>query len=211
MLLVASHRALIAVVAGLATLAVLIGPTARPAAQGPPLGGNLTGQLLVASEEMADPRFARTVLYMVQHGADGAQGLVLNRPLGELPLVTLLAQLGMPTEGATGTVRLHSGGPVDPLRLCVLHTAEYSIEGTAPLRDGLAITLQPEILRDIAGGKGPRRRLLIVGYAGWAPGQLEAEMKAGYWVRAQADEALVFDEEYRSKWERASARRKIDL
>jgi putative transcriptional regulator len=172
---------------------------------------SLTGQLLVATPEMQDPRFARTVLYMVHHDASGAEGLVLNRPLGEVSLAALLHQMRMESAGATGSVRLHSGGPVDPPRMLVLHTAEYAAEGTRVIKDGIALTQQSAILGDIARGKGPRRAFLALGYAGWAPGQLEAEMKAGAWVRAPADEALVFDTDYERKWDRATERRRIDL
>ena len=173
--------------------------------------GSLAGQLLVATSEMPDPRFARTVIYLIRHDASGAQGVVVNRPLGEIPLALLLEQMGMDTRGAAGSVRLHSGGPVETRRMLVLHSAEYSAEGTLPVKDGIAITWQPEILQAIAQGKGPRRVLFALGYAGWAPGQLEAEMKAGGWVRASADQGLVFDDDYKSKWDRATSRRKIDL
>ena len=95
--------------------------------------------------------------------------------------------------------------------MLVLHTAEYSADGTLGVKDGLALTWEPDILNAVAQGKGPRRMLFALGYAGWAPGQLEAEMKTGAWVRASADQALVFDDDYESKWDRATARRKIDL
>jgi putative transcriptional regulator len=197
--------------ARLAALAAVlaVGLATHSAAQVP--RGSLAGQLLVATEDMADPRFARTVIYLVQHDERGAQGLVLNRPLGEIPLAELMAQMGMRGENVQGRIRLHAGGPVEALRILVLHTADYAAEGTLPVKDGLAVTAQPEILRAIAAGHGPRRAFFAAGYAGWAPGQLEAEMKAGYWVRAQPDEPLVFDEDYAGKWSRALARRKIDL
>jgi putative transcriptional regulator len=174
--------------------------------------GSLAGQILVATPEMQDPRFARTVIYMVRHDATGAQGLVLNRPLRrEIPLAVLLDQVGMESKGVQGMVRLHVGGPVEVQRVSVLHTAEYVGQGTLSIKDGIALTSEPDILRAIAQGKGPRRALFALGYAGWAPGQLEAEMKTGAWVRASADEALIFDEDYATKWDRAMARRKIDL
>ena len=176
-----------------------------------PRTASLAGQLLVATPEMGDPRFAETVIYMVKHDATGAQGLVLNRPLGEISLSTLLEQMGMEGEGANGSIRVHVGGPVEGLRAFVLHTADYAAEGTLIVKDGFAMTWDPEILRAMAAGKGPRRSLFAVGYAGWAPGQLEAEMRSGGWVRAAADEALLFDTDYDSKWQRAMARRKIDL
>ena len=160
---------------------------------------------------MPDPRFARTVIYMIRHDASGAQGVVVNRPLREIPLALLLEQMGIESKGVPGTVRLHAGGPVENLRILVLHTAGYAGEGTLAVRDGFAVTWEPDILQAIARGKGPRRMLFAVGYAGWGPGQLEGEMKAGAWVRASADEALLFDDSDETKWERAMARRKIDL
>jgi putative transcriptional regulator len=171
----------------------------------------VAGQLLVATPDMQDPRFARTVIYMIRHDVSGAQGLVINRPLGDIPLAVLLEYASMPSESVKGTVRLHSGGPVEALRIFVLHTGEYAGDRTLTVRDGIALTWDPDILSAIARGKGPRRVLFALGYAGWGPGQLEAEMKAGAWVRASADEALLFDTDYDSKWDRATARRKIDI
>jgi putative transcriptional regulator len=173
--------------------------------------GSLVGQVLVATDDMPDPRFARTVIYMVHHDADGAQGLVVNRPLRDIPLAALLEQTGLDSKGITEMVRLHVGGPVQTFRVFVLHTPEYAGNNTMAVKNGFSLTWDPEILKAIAEGKGPRRKLFIMGYAGWAPGQLEAEMKTGAWVRASADEALVFDDNYDTKWDRAIARRKIDL
>src|SRR5215831_18949528 len=173
--------------------------------------GSLTGQLLVATPDMPDPRFAQTVIYMIRHDETGAQGLVVNRPIREISLSLLLGQMGMETRGVQQTVRLHAGGPVDTMRILVLHSAGYTSEGTLAVKDGYAVTWEPEILRAIAQGKGPRRTLFTVGYAGWAPGQLEAEMKTGHWAKAAADEALLFDADDETKWDRAMARRKIDL
>jgi len=177
----------------------------------PRQAGDLTGQLLVATPEMLDPRFVHTVIYMIRHDSSGAQGVVVNRPLREIPLAVLLEQMGMESKGVQETLRLHAGGPVDTLRILVLHTAGYASESTLAVKGGIAVTWEPDILRAIAQGKGPRRALFVIGYAGWAPGQLEAEMKTGAWVRASADEALVFDGNYETKWDRAMARRKIDL
>ena len=199
--------AVVLVAVALAAIAVTAGGSAQPGAG----AGSLAGQFLVATPEMQDPRFARTVIYMVRHDATGAQGLVVNRPLREIPLALLLEQTGIESRGVEGTVRLHAGGPVDVLRIFVLHTADYMSEGTLPVKDGIALTFQPDILDAIARGKGPRRALFAVGYAGWAPGQLEAEMKTGAWARASADEALIFDGDHDTKWDRAMARRKIDL
>jgi putative transcriptional regulator len=188
-----------------------IGVTPGHSEEPRPRPGSLTGQLLVATTDMPDPRFAQTVIYMIRHDATGAQGLVVNRPIREISLSLLLGQMGMESRGVQQTVRLHAGGPVDTMRILVLHTAGYMSEGTLAVKDGFAVTWEPEILRAIAQGKGPRRTLFSVGYAGWGPGQLEAEMKTGHWVKAAADEAVLFDADDQTKWDRAMARRKIDL
>jgi len=171
----------------------------------------LTGQLLVATPRMPDPRFVRTVIYMVRHDATGAMGLVLNRPIGDAPLARLMERLGLESKGVSGNIRVHYGGPVEGARGFVLHTAEYVRKGTVVVDNAVALTSQPAILLDIATGTGPRRALFALGYAGWAPGQLEAEIEAGAWVTVPADEALVFDDDYEGKWQRAIARQITDL
>ncbi len=177
----------------------------------PPKGGSLTGQLLVATDELRDPRFVRTVVYMVRHDAGGAMGLVVNRPIREVPLASVLERLGMDSEEITGEVRVHYGGPVEVNLGFVLHTADYATQGTRPVKDGIAITSVPEIFRAIGAGAGPRLTLFALGYAGWAPGQLEAEIAGGDWISVPADEELVFDEKSEKKWDRAMARRRFDL
>ncbi len=176
-----------------------------------PKAGSTAGQFLVATDELRDPRFIRTVVYMVQHDARGAMGLVVNRPMGDIPLADLLDRLGLEGKGVNGEIRVHYGGPVEPSRGFVLHTNDYVTQGTEVVKDGIAVTFQPEILRAIGTGTGPRRTLLALGYAGWSPGQLEAELEAGAWVLVPADEALLFDDNYEKKWARAMARRVIQL
>jgi len=176
-----------------------------------PTAGNLAGQLLVATNELRDPRFVRTVVFMVRHDAGGAMGLVVNRPVGEVPLADLLNRLGIEGRGVGGEIRLHYGGPVEPNLGFVLHTTDYTTEGTQVLQGGIALTSQTEVLRAIGAGTGPRRSLFTLGYAGWAPGQLEAEIAAGAWITVPADAGLVFDGRSDKKWERAMARRTIEL
>ena len=183
------------------------GVIARPAQT-----GGLAGQLLVALPELEDPRFTHTVIYMVSHDPrGGAMGLILNRPLGDVPMAVLLRQAGLPSQNAKGSVKLHVGGPVEPTRITCLHSDDYQGPDTMTIAGGIAVTAQPEILQAIAAGKGPRRARFMVGYAGWAPGQLEAEMKAGYWVAVPSDEAILFDDAYETKWDRAMTKRKISL
>jgi putative transcriptional regulator len=167
---------------------------------------SLAGRLLVATEEMGDPRFARTVILMIQHDASGAMGLVINREAGRVPVAALLHDLGVDATGTSGEVRVYLGGPVEPGRAFVLHTPDYAADGTQTI-GGVAVTAQPEILQAIGRGAGPKQFLFLLGYAGWAPGQLEAEMRSGHWVDVPADDRIIFDQRAETKWERALARR----
>lgn len=192
-------------------VAVVGAAAGRPVETHQAAGRGLAGQFLVATEELGDPRFIHTVIYLTQHDGSGAMGLVVNRPVGDMPLARLLEHFGMNGEGAGNAIRVHYGGPVEPGRGFVLHTADYSLKGTEVVGPGIALTARPEILRAIATGKGPRRFLFAMGYAGWAPGQLEREMDGGYWISVPADADLLFDQDHAHKWERALARRRIDL
>jgi putative transcriptional regulator len=197
--------------ARVATILVLAASwTADPLAAPAP-APSLSGQLLVAQPSLDDPRFTRTVVYIVMHDLRGATGLILNRPLGDIPIAVLLKQAGLPRPEAKGTVRLHVGGPVDPTRVSVLHSDDYKGPETAVIGGGIAITSQPDILEAIAAGKGPRHAHFNVGFAGWGPGQLESEIRDGYWITVPSDENIVFDDAYATKWDRAMAKRKISL
>ena len=173
--------------------------------------GSLAGQLLVATPELHDPNFRHAVIYLVRHDPDGAMGIIVNRPVGDVPLAALLEQAGLDATGATGTLRLHRGGPVEPTRVFALHSDDYAAAGTLRLDGGLALTWQADILRAVAAGGGPRRAVFAVGYAGWAPGQLDGEIKAGAWVSAPLDSGLLFDDSSDTKWDRAYARQRINL
>jgi putative transcriptional regulator len=194
----------------LASLNLLAAVVAAPAQERPP-APSVTGRLLVATEKIGDPRFFHTVIYMVRHDENGAMGVVVNRPLGEVPLARLLADLGLDAAGAPGDVRVHYGGPVEPARGLVLHTSDYVGRGTVPLEGSVALTPESGIFRDMAAGRGPRLSIFTLGYAGWTAGQLESEMDSGAWVTVRADAALVFDEDSAKKWQRALARSGLDL
>jgi len=204
--------------AGLAAIAGLLasgsdlsGAGARTATALGAQAAFLAGQLLVAKPDLEDPRFSRTVVYMLHHDSGGAMGLIVNRPIGEASLSELLERFGLERKGVNGEIRVHFGGPVEPARGFVLHSADYETRSTQVVKGGIAVTARPEILHAIGTGTGPRKHLLAMGYAGWASGQLEAEIKAGAWEIVQADQALVFDEAAETKWQRAMARRTIRL
>ncbi|MFO1062029.1 MAG: YqgE/AlgH family protein [Dongiaceae bacterium] len=165
--------------------------------------GYLTGQLLVAMPQMRDPRFSRSVIYMCAHNADGAMGLVVNRLAGSITFPDLLEQLGIARGDHSERIRVHFGGPVESGRGFVLHSTDYTQSGTVKVDDLVSLTATIDILRDMASGSGPRRSLLALGYAGWGPGQLDAEIQANGWLTVPADAALVFDEDLEGKWDRA--------
>jgi putative transcriptional regulator len=173
--------------------------------------GYLTGQLLVAMPQMRDPRFARSVIYMCAHNADGAMGLVVNRRVGSITFDDLLQQLGLGPNRRNDDIRIHFGGPVEQGRGFVLHSSDYQQSGTMRVDDGVALTATLDILKEIAAGGGPRRSLLALGYAGWGPGQLDAEIQANGWLSVSSDEALVFDADLEHKWERAIGKIGIDF
>jgi putative transcriptional regulator len=172
---------------------------------------SLTGQLLVAMPQMRDKRFARTVIYMCAHNADGAMGLVVNRLVGSLKFPELLSQLGIEAKPGLDEIRVHFGGPVESGRGFVLHSTDYVRDGTMVVNSEIALTATLDILKAIAGGEGPRRSLLALGYAGWGPGQLDLEMQANGWLTVQADAALVFDQSLDDKWTRAIGKIGINL
>ncbi|PYN22225.1 MAG: hypothetical protein DMD99_17535 [Candidatus Rokuibacteriota bacterium] len=172
---------------------------------------SLTGRLLVATDALRDQRFARTVIYLVRHDAEGAFGLVVNLPIAEVPFERALRPLGLEVPPGSGDVRVHYGGPVQERRGFVLHTPDWTGESTIVVDGRFAVTEDPKVLQAMAQGTGPRRALFLLGYAGWAPGQLDAELATGAWGVAPADERLVFDEDPQQKWIEATTRRLLDL
>jgi putative transcriptional regulator len=170
----------------------------------------LTGQLLVAMPQMADPRFARSVIYLCAHSDEGAMGLVINRLIDSLDFSNLLRQLEIEAVGEPD-LPVHFGGPVESSRGFVLHSADYAQDSTLFIDEAIALTATVDVLRAIAAGEGPARRVLALGYAGWAPGQLDAEIQANGWLLVPADPDLVFAGDNDAKWERAINKLGIDL
>ena len=168
-------------------------------------GGYLTGNLLVAMPQMADPRFARSVIYVCAHTADGAMGLVINREIDRITFPGLLKLLEIEVDGADDQIRVMFGGPVEAGRGFVLHSPEYVQDSTMLIGNDVGLTATMEILKDIAEGAGPERSLLALGYAGWAPGQLDDEIQANGWLHVPANPNLIFAEDNGSKWDDALA------
>jgi putative transcriptional regulator len=173
-------------------------------------GSYLSGQLLVAMPGMKDPRFAKTVIYMCAHSADGAMGLVVNRELQSLTFPDMLQQLHIEAPPLDHEIRVHFGGPVESGRGFVLHSADYVRDATLVVDAQIALTATVDILKAIARGGGPHHSLLALGYAGWGAGQLDDELKANGWLHVEADPDLIFDTDLDGKWNRAMAKLGID-
>jgi putative transcriptional regulator len=172
--------------------------------------GFMTGQLLVAMPQMRDARFSRTVIYVCAHTSDGAMGLIINRLVGSLTFPDLLEQLGIDGIVDSEHIRIRSGGPVETGRGFVLHSADYQEDATLQVGEHVGLTATIDILRDIAAGSGPKRSLLALGYAGWGPGQLDAEIQANAWLCVPADDDLIFDDQLTDKWERSIGKLGVD-
>lgn len=163
--------------------------------------GYLSGQLLVAMPGADDNNFAGSVVYVCAHSAEGAMGIVINRPAEHLSFVDLLQQLelipedqGIMVPRSLECMSVFVGGPVETGRGFVLHSADYfSEENTLAIDGSVCLTATIDILRAIAHGGGPHKSLLALGYAGWAPGQLESEIQANGWLTCPGDTELVFD------------------
>ena len=173
---------------------------------------NLAGKLLIAMPGMGDPRFEHSVVFMCAHSPDGAMGLIVNKPAPDLSFGQLLDQLGITQSDRSRDIRIHLGGPVEHVRGFVLHSSDYYVENsTLPIDNKVSLTATLDILKAIAHGDGPRNALLALGYAGWAPGQLENEIQKNGWLHCPADADLIFGADIASKYERALKKLGIDI
>lgn len=172
---------------------------------------SFAGQLLVATEEMRDPRFMESVIYLVKHDAEGTLGLIINRPLAQGSIDDLLKGFGAESKGSNRQVVIHYGGPVSTLQGFVLHSDDVTVGSSTKVKDGIAMTSDIKMIEAIAAGKGPKQSLVLLGYAGWAPGQLQEEIKASAWFVIPADKSLIFGKDPEKKWSQAMERRQTPL
>jgi len=150
---------------------------------------------------MGDPRFDKALIYMCAHSADGAMGLIVNKPAIDLQFSDLLDQLDITPAKSFRPIEVHFGGPVEHGRGFVLHSKDYvAKDSTLEVNDEFGMTATLDILEDISQGNGPNSCLLALGYAGWGPGQLEDEIRANGWLTCDADAALIFSDKNKSKW-----------
>jgi putative transcriptional regulator len=170
---------------------------------------SLTGQLLIAMPGLPDPEFAKSVVYLCAHSEDGAMGIIVNRPIETPSFADLLGQLEVGPTPPARAIALCQGGPVDHSRGFVLHTADWTGEGSLRVDTEVALTASLDVLTAIATGGGPRDGILALGYANWGPGQLDEEMLQNSWLNTHADTALLFDHDHDSKWTRALAKLRV--
>ena len=186
---------------------------------GGPKRGYLDGQMLIAMPTMRDERFTRSLIYLCAHSSESAMGIVVNQPATNIKFPDLLVQLDviraddlirLPPKA--GRVKVLKGGPVETGRGFVLHSPDFFIENsTLPIDDGICLTATLDILKAIAHGEGPQSAVLALGYAGWAPGQLEDEIQQNGWLNCDADPELIFGTDTDQKYEKAMRKIGIDL
>ena len=176
-----------------------------------PKRGFLDGKMLIAMPGMRDERFVRTVIYVCAHSDEGAMGIIVNKTAPDLDFPKLLVKLNvipaeeriqLPPDARELTVL--RGGPVETQRGFVLHSSDYYMENsTLPIDDGVCLTATLDVLKAIATGSGPAKAIMALGYAGWAPGQLETEMRDNGWLHCGADKELIFSADVGGKYDKA--------
>lgn len=165
---------------------------------------DLSGKLLVAMPGMGDPRFEGAVVFMCEHGDKGSMGLIVNKPSQNLSFDELLEQLDLERGPALKTPDVHFGGPVEMGRGFVLHSSEYKdCQTSLDISDAFSMTATIDVLANIAAGRGPENAILALGYAGWAPGQLESEIIQNGWLTCDATPKIVFETQNPCKWQAA--------
>lgn len=179
----------------------------------------LEGKMLIAMPAMGDERFARALIYMCVHNPEGAMGIIVNKPASNITMPELLNQLEIHVPDGIPDIQQRvmacpvlAGGPVETARGFVLHSQDYySEDSTLPVDDDIGLTASVDILRAIAGGRGPDRALLALGYAGWAAGQLEAEIQANGWLHCDPDHELLFGQNIAAKYHCALAKLGVNI
>jgi putative transcriptional regulator len=192
--------------------------TSRKTAEPTPARGYLDGQMLIAMPAMNDERFSRAVIYVCAHSTEGAMGIIVNHPAANIKFPDLLVQLEVipaaeriQLPNRAEEVKVLKGGPVETGRGFVLHSADFFIENsTLPIDEGICLTATLDILKAIARGNGPESAILALGYAGWAPGQLEQEIQQNGWLHCAADPELIFGTDTDLKYEKALRKIGVD-
>lgn len=187
-------------------------PLHSSASTTPPHSGYLAGQLLVATPLVASPGFMHSVIFMCSHDENGAMGIIINHIIENISYRDLFDQLSIKRGEGIDHLPVHYGGPVEINRgFVIYHYEDIPQPESLCSINNIAVSSSLNILRDIAHGKGPHQRILALGYAGWAAGQLEAEIEANSWISVPTTLDLVFGPDNDAKWQRAAAALGIDI
>lgn len=160
----------------------------------------LAGKIIIAMPSMKDSRFQKTIIYMIEHNAKGAMGLVLNKQLGEVTLSDLFKQMNVDIKGLDNNMPVYFGGPVETERGFILHSTDQLYTQSKSVPGGYALTATTDILKSIATGTGPKKMVFALGYAGWSAGQLDQEIMQNAWLHVEADDRLVFCGQQEKAW-----------
>jgi len=167
---------------------------------------SVKNNFLVATGKMRDPRFANTVIVMLKNDKSGSFGLVINKPLGFIPLGSLINkvedQSSKQNELYNVKVPIYWGGPIEENIILVLHSKEYRVENTKKYKD-ISVSSGYKILLEIADEKGPKKNLILIGHSGWGSGQLEGEMEGEGWILSEINTDLIFEIDNANKWLKA--------
>lgn len=168
------------------------------------MSGDLSGKLLIAMPGMGDLRFEQSVIFMCAHSAEGAMGLIINKPAQDVTLGDVLGQLDIKVSQEVQRLQVHIGGPVETTRGFVLHTQDFQSDlQTLNVDADFAMTGTLDVLEGIGTATGPSRSQLMLGYAGWGAGQLENEIRHNGWLICDPSVELVFDTDDTQKWSQA--------
>ena len=163
----------------------------------------LSGKFLIASPSMTDPRFYKSVIYIITHKKEGAMGIVINQPIIETKINNLINNLELKNNSKINDIPITYGGPVDTKKGFILHTSEFKDETTIKVDSEISLTSNINILKSIVKGEGPKKSLFALGYAGWFAGQLEKELTNDGWLVAPGDSKLIFECKAEKKWTKA--------
>ena len=167
----------------------------------------LQGQLLVANPKMVDPRFAQTVIFICRHDSKGAFGLILNRPVENLPAKKFLDSVGIDLTKIKGRFQIRIGGPVELQSAYLMHNEKFAKDKHICKGHGVAVTSNIDVLKSLTDEAGPKRAVLFIGYAGWGAGQLARDS----WSILPGDQKTLFDPNTKNLWRRSMEKRGLDL
>jgi putative transcriptional regulator len=186
-------------------------PTVTPPAGEQRKTGTLAGHLLIATPVVQETCFARSVIYLCAHNPEGAMGIIVNYPVENINIDEIFDQLSIDHKLQARALPIHFGGPVESSRGFVVHSSDYVSDESLIRKNGISVTASISVLQALAQGKGPAQGMLVLGYAGWSPGQLEAEIENGSWIVVPASSQLVFDAANETKWTMALSTLGIDM